>query len=178
MKKTLLLLTLGSLFTTSCGPTPPSTEEVVSFNEQLVKAEKLCVLFEKEFLDVCQTLDTVQIRQTYHTFKSRIDSAAATMKNLKEVSEFASFRKCGTDLVARFTQMIGKEYLQYANFYCIPADKYTDEDEEKCVALAGKINAAIEPLVTKFTDEQEAFAKKWGLTLVDTPDSLVTKPRG
>lgn len=176
MKK-ISLLFLSALIFSSCGPTPPGTEEVVNFNDQLVKAEKQCVLFEKEFLDVCQTLDTLQIRQAYKTFKSQLDSAAATLKNLKEVPEFAAFRQCGTDLLAAFSRMIDKEYLDYANFYCIPADKYTDEDEEKCVALAGKINAAIEPLVKKFTDEQEAFAKKWGLMLVDTPDSLVTKPR-
>lgn len=175
MKNLLVTLGLSVLLLGSCGPTGPGLDDAVQFNDQLVKAEKLCVLFEKNFFDVCQTLDSVKIRQTYAVFRMRLVSAAGTMQALKEIPEFESFRRCGSDLVEGFRKMIDREYAEYANYYCIPSDKYTEQDEKNCVALAGKINAAIEPLVKKFTDEQEIFAKKWHLILEDRPDSLSTK---
>jgi hypothetical protein len=175
MKKLLALLSLSLFFASSCGPTGPTMDDAVTFNDQLVKAEKLCVLFEKQFFDVCQTLDSAQIKQAYEAFRARLDSAAGTMKSLKEVPEFAGFRNSGTALVEGFRKMISREYVDYARYYCIPAEKYTEEDEKKCVALAAAINGAIEPLVKNFTSEQEAFAKKWNLMLVDRPDSLITK---
>jgi hypothetical protein len=162
MKKLFLPLIVASVFLTSCGPT---TNDAVSFNDSVVSAQKSCIKGEKDFFKACDGYNPDEIKTSYESFVKMVDSSVKIMEGMPEQKEFAKFKESANNLVSAYKKLIPVEYKEYARIYSLSNEQYTAKDSADCVAVAAKINTTLNPLVTGFIADQEAFAKEWKFTL-------------
>ena len=162
MKNKLFALLIASTLLVSCGPT---TNDAVKFNDKVVEAQKGCIAGEKSFFKACDGYKADEIKASYESFSKAVDSSVKILTEIKDVEEFASFKTNAANLVNAYKKLMPVEYNEYAKIYAMPNDLYTSKDSARCVEVAAKINATLNPLVQSFIAEQEQFAKKWKFML-------------
>ncbi|MBI4930652.1 MAG: hypothetical protein HY841_07810 [Bacteroidetes bacterium] len=162
MKKFILPFT-GILFLlVSCGPTK---DDAITFNDRIVSIQKMCLAAEGSFYDICDKLNTDDIKKALADFKSNVTACAEKVEKTEAHKDFDAYKQSAVNLIKAYKGMLDVEFTEYARLYSIPSEEYSAEDEAKQKELAAKINTSLDLLNKNFIAEQERFADKWGFTL-------------
>jgi hypothetical protein len=165
MKKFIMPFIATAVVLTSCGPT---TNDAVKFNDQVVDAQKECIKGEKDFFKACDGYNPDEIKTSYESFSKSVETSLKSLQEIKDRKEFTTFKESAFNMVNAYSKLIPVEYKEYARIYSLSNEQYTSKDSADCVAVAAKINTTLNPLVTGFIAEQEAFAKQWNFKLTKT----------
>lgn len=119
MKKLILFFIIASVLFTACGPT---TNDAVRFNDRIIAAQKGCIQGEKSFFTACDGFNPDEIKLSYTSFSTKVDSSLKIIQEVKEEKEFSAFRENALALVTAYKNLLPKEYNEYAKIYSLPND--------------------------------------------------------
>ena len=162
MKKTFLPLLAMLFLLVACGPTK---DDAINFNDKVVGAQKDCLGAESDFYNVCDGLNSDEIKTALTAFKTKVKSCVARAEATESNSDFDAYRQSAVNLLKKYENMLENEFTEYAGLYSIPTEEYTEDDEVRQKELANKINTSLDLLNKNFIAEQQRFADKWGFTL-------------
>ena len=112
----------GILFLlTSCGPTK---DDVISFNDRIVSAQKSCLKAEGDFYDVCDKLNPDDIKKAFEDFETSITACVSKIEKSETHEEFDAYKQSAANLLNAYKDMLSKEFSEYARLYSIPTEEY------------------------------------------------------
>jgi hypothetical protein len=150
------------LLITSCGPT---VQDAIDYNDKIIAIETSVIEKINKLESEFTSYDPIKIEPAWNDAKAQLETSITELEKVEAFDGKTEFKDQTMELFKTFQKQVGTEYLEMLNIYKLPADKYTEIEENRYNELLKKIDNEYQAAFNKFTDVQNKFAAKYGFEL-------------
>ena len=164
MRKFLNLFVITSLlFFYSCSP---SSKQASKYNNALIMQQRYVVEKMDDFISSLSKYEKKDMNSAYQNLLTTIDKSIDTVKRLKGFDGSTEFRDTTLALLELYKNVTENEFRTILNILSKPDSVYTNTDAKAVSQTLLQARNKISEANKKFQKYQEAFAKKYNLSLV------------
>ena len=168
MKK-IGIYTLGLMFAllfSQCGPT---TEDAISYNDQIITEQLDVIDVINKLDDAVMTYDSKQIETALEAAKLQIEKSTKALKEIGGLDDDNQLVDACSELFKMFESQLTGEYAeQYSIYSARDTGNYTEAAAARSEELFKLIDDKYFPAHDKFIKAQSEFAVRWGFELIDS----------
>ncbi len=165
MKKLFVFFVGFALMLYAC---KPSTEEIIDFNDKIIKQQIAIIKSENKFIESFNSNDPQTVQQQYEIFVKQIESSIDSIEKLEELDEEVKLKQAALDLFTTYRKVAKEDYGAVVEIYQLPDTLYTQEHEMEIANYSSKIDSILTQEVDAFLIIQKKFADKNEIVLTDS----------
>jgi hypothetical protein len=159
-----LSLSFLLLFIISCGPTP---EDAKAYKQKINNIHKNVVLVADSLETAFESFDSTQIKYAMHRANVVSQKAISELKELKPITPDSFLFKATGHYFQTFREVLGNEYREKLDLYCIPDENFTFDDQEQIERLDMKKREKLRTAAQKLKDAEAKFAEEYNLQIIE-----------
>jgi uncharacterized lipoprotein YehR (DUF1307 family) len=163
-KKAKLTLSVLLLLIVSCGPTP---EDAKVYKQKINGIHKNVVLVADSLETAFESFDSTQIKYAMHRANVVSRKAISDLKELKPITPDSFLFKATGHYFQTFREVLGNEYREKLDLYCIPDEKFTYDDQQQIERLDIKKREKLRTAAQKLKEAEAKFAEEYNLQIIE-----------